>query len=154
MGLCNALQTFQTLMYNVFHGCIDNFLLVYLDDLLVFSETLEDHFQHLETVLSGLEDHELYASSSKCSFLRKEVEFLGLRVRQDGIKVREERCEAFRDWSIPKALTDVRSFVELVQYFRRLIRNFSAVAAPLTDLTRKGSGMTNLNEDMTRLFDS
>ena len=142
MGLCNAPQTFQSLMNSVFHDCIDNFLVVYLDDLLIFSDTLEDHMMHLEAVLSRLQEHKLYASAKKFSFLQTEVEFLGLIVGRDGVHVGKDRVEAIEQWPKPKTLTELRRFVGLLQYLRRFVKDFSGIAAPLTNLTQNAQGVT------------
>ena len=152
MGLCDAPQTFQTLMNNVFHDCIDNFIVIYLDDLLIFSSTMEEHLEHLETVLSRLKENELYASTKKCSFLQEEVEFLGLRVGRDGVHIGRDRVEAIEEWPRPTSVTEIRSFIGLAQFFRRFVKGFSQITAPLTDLTRKGSGIHHWNADCDSAF--
>lgn len=141
MGLCNAPATFQTLMNQVFHDCIDVFMVVYMDDLLIFSKTRAEHMQHLETVLSRLEAQELYVAPRKCSFLQPETEFLGMIVSRDGIRVNPEKVKVIQDWPKPQSLTELRSFIGLLQFFRRFIKNFSGVAGPLTELTKKGVGI-------------
>ena len=141
MGLCNAPATFQTLMNEVFHDCIDQFVVVYLDDLLVYSKTQEDHIRHLELVLFRLEKEQLYVSPMKCQFMTEETEFLGLIVGRNGTRVNPEKVAILRDWPRPKTLTDVRSFIALLQFFRRFVKGFSEIAAPLTGLTRKGCGI-------------
>lgn len=153
MGLCNAPATFQALMNSIFRDHIDEFLVVYIDDLLIFSKNAEEHYKHLDIVLSRLSEHELYVGSDKCQFLVPEVEFLGLTVSGEGIKVDDERTKMFRDWRKPQSLTELRSFIGLLQYFRVFIQGFSQIAAPLTNLTRKGSGIVNCNEACTKSFE-
>ena len=141
MGLCNAPATFQTLMNQIFYDCIDVFLVVYMDDLLVFSKTEEEHFRNLETVLERLKRNELYVSPKKCEFFQTEIDFLGFLVGRDGIRVNPEKVDVLKTWPKPKSLTELRSFLGLLQFFRRFIPKFSGIAAPLTDLTKKEKGI-------------
>ena len=141
MGLCNAPATFQTLMNEVFYDYIDKFVVVYLDDLLIFSKTPEEHLRHLELVLSRLEREHLFAALKKCQFMTDETKFLGLVVGRHGVRVNPEKVATLRDWPRPKTLTEVRSFIGLLQFSRRFIKGFSEIAAPLTGLTRKGKGV-------------
>ena len=153
MGLCNAPASFQSLMNTIFHDCIDVFLVVYLDDLLIFSRTLDDHMKHLDIVLQRLQQHELYVGPSKCEFLKQDIEFLGLRVGTQGIKVGEDRIQEVKNWPTPKSLTEVRGFAGLLQFFRRFIRDFSKIAAPLTNLTKKNSGIHNWDNTCDAAFE-
>ena len=152
MGLCNAPATFQTLMNRIFYDCIDVFMVVYMDDLLIFSTNAEEHFSHLEIVLSRLQVEELYVSPKKCVLLTEETEFLGMIVGKEGIRVNPEKIEVVTSWPRPQSLTEVRSFIGLLQFFRRFIRDFSGVAAPLTALTKKGSGIHCWNSQCDRAF--
>ncbi len=108
MGLCNAPATFQSLMNQIYQDCIDKYIVLYMDDLLIFSESEEGHFKHLETVLSRLSQNELYVGQDKWSFFSKEVGFLGMIVNQGGISVGQDRKEIIRSWPKPKTLTDLR----------------------------------------------
>lgn len=141
MGLCNAPAIFQTLINMIFQDCIDVFLVVDMADLLFFSKTTLEHLEHLETVLSRLKSEKLYVATKKCSFMAKETEFLGLLVGTDGIKFNPSKAEVIRTWPKPKTLSELRSFVGLLQFFRRFIKGFSARAISITSLTKKGSGM-------------
>lgn len=153
MGLCNAPATFQTLMNTIFQDCIDVYLVVYMDDLLVFSKTEDDHMRHLETVLSRLQSEELFVASKKCSFMQLETEFLGLIVGKNGIKVNPEKAEVIRTWPKPKSLSELRSFIGLLQFFRRFMKGFSARASPLTSLTKKGMGMDKWGDTCEAAFE-
>ena len=141
MGACNAPATFQSLMNEIFHDCIDEFLCVYIDDLLVFSKDEESHYCHLETVLNRLKEHELYVSPKKCEFFKDEMDFLGLLIGTNGIKVNPKKVDILKTWPKPESVTDLRSFLGLLQFFRRFIPKFGEVAAPLTDLTKKDQGL-------------
>lgn len=101
MGLRNAPATFQALMNSIFRDCIDDFVVIYLDDILVFSDTREDHLRHLRIVLTRLKDNELYVGKNKCELMRSETEFLGLIVRRNGVRVGDDRRKLIRDWPIP-----------------------------------------------------
>ena len=135
-GLTNAPATFQRLINSVFEGEINDFVLVYLDDILIFSETLEDHWRHLDIALRRLRDAKLYGRLHKCDFIKKEVEYLGFKISKDGISTDPEKVRAVVEWPTPASVRDVRSFLGLASYYRRFIRNFSLIAKPLTDLTK------------------
>lgn len=152
MGLCNAPATFQSLMNRVFHDYIDRFLVVYIDDILIFSNTREEHLEHIRVVLERLRKHRLYASPKKCSFMNEEAEFLGLVVGRDGIRVQPRKVEVIQNWPRPINLTELRSFLGLVQFFRRFIPNFSARAAPLSALLQKRSGIRSWDDRAQAAF--
>ncbi|GIM11516.1 hypothetical protein Vretimale_14990, partial [Volvox reticuliferus] len=135
-GLANAPATFQSLMNNIFKDKINKYTLVYLDDLLVFSKTPEEHLIHLRDVLETLRQHKLFASPEKSTFNKPELLFLGHIISQDGIKVDPAKTKAITDWPTPTNLTQLRSFLGLANYFRRFLEKYSVMAKPLTDLTK------------------
>src|SRR5215469_677918 len=137
-GLTNAPATFQTLVNNIFQPYLDKFLLVYIDDILIFSKSTEEHLKHLEEVLKKLEEHQLYARLSKCEFLQKELDYLGFIVGEEGIKTQPRKIKAIQEWPIPETQTQLRGFLGLANYYRRFIKNFSRTAAPLTNMLQKG----------------
>ena len=139
MGLCNAPATFQSLMNSIFHDCMDGFIVVYMDDLLIFSKDKESHYKHLELVLSRLEKHELYVAPKKYEFMKDNIDFLGLLIGKDGIRVNPKKVEILKTWPKPSSVTEIRSFLGLIQFFRRFIPDFSKIASPLTDFTKKDS---------------
>lgn len=134
-GLCNAPATFQRLMNDIFRDHLDVFVLVYLDDILIFSRTLADHQRHLRIVLEALRLHRLFCKRIKCLFGRSSMEFLGHDVSADGIRVSPDKQAAIRDWPTPRRATDVRGFLGLANYLRRHVPRFSAIGRELTDLT-------------------
>ena len=137
-GLTNAPATFCTLMNQIFQPFLDRFVVVYLDDILIYSETLEDHARHIEDVFRVLRENQLYANPEKCTFAVEEISFLGHIVGDGKIRMDEKKVKAVRDWDPPANASELRSFLGLVNYYRKFIRGHSAVAAPLTNLLRKG----------------
>ena len=134
-GLTNAPSTFMSLMNDVFHECLDKFVIIYLDDILIFSPTFEEHLHHLKTVLELLRRHKLYGKQSKCAFCLPSVEYLGHVLSDMGITVESSKIDAIDQWPIPKCKTDVQSFLGMVNFYRRFIKNCAHIARPLTQLT-------------------
>ena len=134
-GLTNAPTTFMDLMHLVFQPYLDQFVVVFVDDILIYSQSEWDHEYHLRIVLQLLRDHQLYAKFSKCEFWLTEVRFLGHVVLASGLSVDPEKIEAVMSW--PKSVFEIRSFLGLARYYRRFIKDFSRIAAPMTRLTRK-----------------
>jgi hypothetical protein len=135
-GLKNAPATFVKLMDEVFQDFLDKFLIVYLDDIVVYSKTLDEHLHHLERIFSRLREHKLYAKLEKCQFMQKQIKFLGHLVSAEGIRVNPEKVKAIVDWPTPKTVKDVRAFLGISGYYRKFIQNYSKVAAPLTELLK------------------
>jgi hypothetical protein len=136
-GLSNAPVVFMCLMNGVFREYLDKFVIVFLDDILVYSKSEEEHEQHLRMVLQVLREHQLYAKLSKCSFYQKKIHYLGHIISKDGIVMDPEKIEAIREWSAPRNVTEFRSFMGLAGYYRRFIAGFSRIAHPITSLQRK-----------------
>lgn len=139
MGLCNAPSTFMQLMNDTFRDMLDRMVLVFLDDILIFSRTKEEHEQHVREVLTRLRDQKLYAKRSKCEFFRREVEFLGHRIGAEGLAVSQDKVKDVREWPTPRDVTDVRAFLGLAGFYRRFVKDFSKIALPLTELTKEKS---------------
>ncbi|XP_052113917.1 uncharacterized protein LOC110278045 [Arachis duranensis] len=136
-GLTNAPAAFMDLMNRVFKPFLDRFVIVFIDDILVYSKSATEHEYHLRIVLQTLKDHKLYAKFSKCEFWLDQVTFLGHVVSKDGIMVDPKKVEAVQKWPRPTTVTEIRSFLGLAGYYRRFIKDFSRISAPLTKLTQK-----------------
>jgi len=137
-GLCNAGATFQRLMDMVMSGLAFEVCLVYLDDVIVFSSTTEEHFQRLSAVLTRLRETGLKLKPSKCRLLQKRVAFLRHIVSENGVSTDQEKVCAVTDWPTPTNLREVRSFVGVCSYYRRFVEGFARISAPLHDMTKKG----------------
>ncbi|KAG7536993.1 Zinc knuckle CX2CX4HX4C [Arabidopsis suecica] len=139
-GLTNAPSTFMRLMNHVLRAYIGHFVVVYFDDILVYSKSLEEHVDHLKMVLEVLRKEKLYANFKKCTFGTDNLVFLGFVVSTDGVKVDEEKVKAIREWPSPKSVGEVRSFHGLAGFYRRFVKDFSTLAAPLTEVIKKNVG--------------
>ena len=135
-GLANGPGVFQELMSIVLRGQ-EGFALAYLDDILVFSSTAEDHLKHIESVLNSLRDHNLKLKPTKCEFFRKETQYLGFKISENGIQPDLEKVKAIKSVATPSTVKEVRAFIGMTSYYRRFIANFSNIAEPLVNLTRK-----------------
>ncbi|GBG74054.1 hypothetical protein CBR_g17764 [Chara braunii] len=133
-GLTNAPMTFQATMTNEFRAMLDRFVLVYVDDILVYSRTLEDHLGHLRRVLETLCRAKYKANRDKCEFVRQELKYLGHFVTQEGISPLSDKIQAIQEWPEPRNVMDVRSFLGLAGYYQRFIKGYSKISAHLTKL--------------------
>nr|CAC33015.1 hypothetical protein [Antirrhinum hispanicum] len=127
---------FMDMMHRIFRPYLDKFVVIFIDDILVFSKTKEDHAQHLRVVLQVLKYNKLYAKFSKCEFWLERVTFLGHVISKKWVEVDPSKIESITDWKQPKNATEVRSFLGLAGYYRRFVKDFSKLSAPLTRLTQ------------------
>jgi hypothetical protein len=137
-GLTNAPAYFMYLMNSVFMQELDKFIVVFIDDILIYSKNPEDHANHLHVVLQRLRDHHLYAKFSKCEFWLDIVKFLGHTISSDGISVDPSKVQEVPDWKPPTSVHQIRSFLGLAGYYRRFIPDFSRIAKPMTEQLKKG----------------
>ena len=147
-GLANALIAFMDLMNMVFNKYLHQFVVVFIYDILVYSRSREEHEFHLNIVLQALRDKQLYAKLNKCELWLERISFHGHVVSKDGISIGIGKVDAIVDWKRPTTVTEIRSFLGLVGYYRRFIEGFSKIALPLTILTQKVlslSGLTIVN---------
>jgi hypothetical protein len=138
-GLTNAPTTFQSCMNHIFRGQLRKYLLVFFDDILIYSRMWDEHLAHLEEVLGIMQAQSLYAKESKCEFGMRELLYLGHIISEQGVQVHQEKIRAILDWPTPKNLTELKGFFGLCSYYRRFVKGFSQLGAPLTDLTKKGA---------------
>ena len=119
-GVANAPATFQRMMNSLFKDELDAFVLVYLDDILVFSQTLEDHIRHIRTALQKMRDAKFFARLHKCSFCQEKVEYLGFDVSRDGVQPSPEKVRTVIEWAQPQSVKDIRSFLGLAGFIEDL----------------------------------
>ena len=136
-GLCNAPATFQSMMDSIFHDLLDNGVIVYIDDILAYSEDPTEHVQLVQEVLSRLDKAGLGVNLRKSSFHIDKVEFLGYIISPQGIEISSAKLEEVRNWSTPRKVKDVQEFLGFANFYRRFIQDFAKVAVPLTTLTKK-----------------
>ena len=136
-GLSNAPAIFMDLMNRLFREQLDSSVVVFIDDILVYSKTKEEHEAHLRRVLEIMRENQLYAKLSKCEFWLDSVAFLGHIISASGISVDPAKIEAVKTWPRPRSVTDIRSFLGLAGYYRRFVQDFSKVAKPMTNLMKK-----------------
>jgi len=136
--LTNAPATFMCLMNSVFRKFLDKFVLIFIDDILIYSPTKEEHEEHLRSVLQTLREHQLYAKFSKCDFFKEEIQYLGHVITKEGIAVDPKKIRTIMEWPVPKNVADIRSFMGFAGYYRIFVEDFSRVAYPITSLQKKG----------------
>ena len=137
-GLTNSQAAFMNLMHRVFQPYLDQFVVVFIDDILIYSQSMEEHEDHLRIVLQALKDHQLYAKFSKCEFWIIEVKFLRQVVSASGVSIVPKKVEAVMSWERPNSVFEIRSFLGLAGYYWMFIEDFSQLVAPMTRMTRKG----------------
>ncbi|PKI49009.1 hypothetical protein CRG98_030596 [Punica granatum] len=138
-GLSNAPSTFMRLMNHVLREFIGHFVIVYFDDILVYYKTLKEHTEHFRRVFEILKREKLYSNIKKCQFCQDKVVFLGFVISQRGVEVDEEKVKAIWECPIPITTSEVKSFHGLASFYRRFVKNFSAILAPLTECMKNGT---------------
>src|SRR3954469_17860946 len=140
--LTNTPATFQALIQDVLHPLLDKSVIVYIDDILIFSKTDAEHHEHIRQVLAILRQHKLYGKTSKCEFFKPSVSYLGHIISDQGIATDPEKIEAIQAWPVPTSLKELQSFLGICNYYRRFVPHYSSIAASLTQLTHKDTPYT------------
>jgi hypothetical protein len=149
-GLTNAPAQFQALINETLQGLVDVSCIVYLDDILIFSDTMEQHTQHVKEILNRLRNARLYIKLSKCEWHTQRTEYLGYVISPDGVSIDEARVKTIQEWPQPRTVRDIRVFIGFMNYYRRFINGFSKLALPLTILTQKQPGSAKRGHEMRK----
>jgi len=136
--LCNAPATFQELMNDVLRPFLRRFVLVFFDDILIYSSSLAEHLRHVHAVLTMLHQHRLFVKRSKCVFGVDSISYLGHIISAAGVAMDPDKVQAVADWPTPRSARAVRGFLGLAGYYRKFVKEFGTIAAPLTALLKKG----------------
>jgi hypothetical protein len=151
-GLTNAPSTFMRLMNEVLREFIGKFVVVYLDDILIFSKTKAEHLRHLAIVMRRLQQEKLLINLKKCSFMQTELIYLGFVISANELKMDPEKVEVIRNWPSPRNVFEVRSFHGLASFYRKFIRNFSGISAAMMDTVKKRHKVFHWTAEAERSF--
>ena len=137
-GLTNSLATFQAMMNDLLRDLVvEEKVAVFIDDIMVVMETEEGHDEIVEEVLRRLEENDLFVKPEKCVWKIRKVEFLGVIIGEDGVRMEKEKVQRVVEWPVPKSIKNVQKFLELANYYRRFVKDFAKIAKPLYEMTRK-----------------
>lgn len=153
-GLTNAPATFMRMMNDVMRPYLDKSVIVFIDDVLVFSRSKAEHLQHLREVLKKLREHKLYAKRSKCSFFQTQVDFLGHTLTPDGILPDYKKIKAVREWPKPSSISNLRGFLGLANFYRKYVKDFSKIASPMSELLKKGHSIMDWTQEQDHAFET
>jgi hypothetical protein len=151
-GLTNAPSTFKRLMNEVLKEFIGKFVIVYLDEILIFSKTEGEHLRHLTSVMEKLQQEKLLINLKKSSFMKKELIYLGFVISSNELKMDTEKVIEIREWPLPSNIFEVRSFHGLARFYRNFIRNFSGICAPMLDIMKKKHTSFKWTEEAEKSF--
>ncbi len=143
-GLSNSPSVFQAYINDVYRDMLNRGVIVYIDNILVYSDSLENHIQQVRTVLQRLIEHQLYAKMEKCEFHQTQISFLGYIISPEGVAMDDKKVQSILNWPQPKTVKELQRFLGFANFYRRFIRNFNTIAAPLTSLLRGGETTTGL----------
>ncbi len=138
-GLANSPSVFQAFMNDIFRDMLDRWVIVYIDDILIYSNTQEEHVRHVRAVLKRQLQHQLYVKAEKCEFHQTSTSFLGYVISQDGVSMDDKKVQAVLDWPQPQTVKELQRFLGFANFYRRFIRNFSSIASPLTTMTKRNT---------------
>ncbi|KAL0190943.1 hypothetical protein M9458_013641, partial [Cirrhinus mrigala] len=152
-GLANSPSYFQAFVNDVFRDMLNRWAIVYIDDILIYSNSYSEHVQHVRAVLQRLIEHQLYAKEEKCEFHQERITFLGYVISPKGVAMDEAKVNAVRNWPRPKTLKELQRFLGFSNFYRRFIRNFSTVAAPLSSMIKQGNTRLTWTPAATQAYD-
>ena len=137
-GLTNSPATFQTMMNEIFEDLIsEGVVVVYIDDILIYTQNLEQHRRITRRVLERLREHKLYLKAEKCEFCRTKIEYLGMIISENTVEMDPTKVSGVRDWPTPRNVTEVQSFLGFANFYRRFIKDFARLAVPMFGTTKR-----------------
>ncbi|KAL0146514.1 hypothetical protein M9458_058145 [Cirrhinus mrigala] len=152
-GLANSPSYFQAFVSDVFRDMLNRWVIIYIDDILIYSDSYSEHVQHVRAVLQRLIEHQLYAKEEKCEFHQERITFLGYVISPEGVAMDESKVNAVRNWPRPKTLKELQRFLGFSNFYRRFIRNFSTVAAPLSSMIKQGNTRLTWTPSAAQAYD-
>ncbi|KAL0157403.1 hypothetical protein M9458_048649 [Cirrhinus mrigala] len=152
-GLANSPSCFQAFVNDVFRDMLNRWVIVYIDDILIYSNSYSEHVQHVRCVLQRLISHQLFAKEEKCDFHKDKISFLGYIISSEGVAMEEKKVDAVLNWPRPNTLRELQRFLGFANFYRRFIRNFSTVAAPLSAMVKKGTTRLTWSQAALQAFD-
>ncbi len=153
-GLTNELTTLCTFINNIFQEWLDDFVVIYIDDILVYNNFMEEYVEDLWKVFQRLKENKLYVKFEKYKFGMTEMDFLGHKITQEGLKMADHKVKAILDWEPPRWVPTLRSFLKLASYYHKFIMNFAKIATPLTNLLKKSSAIYEWDEVCNEAFET
>lgn len=151
-GLANSPAVFQSFINEIFRDLLDQYVVAYIDDILIYSKSEEDHIGHVRTVLERLLTNHLYVKAEKCEFHVKQTSFLGYHISHRGVKMDESKVKAVTEWHTPSTIKELQRFLGFANFYRRFIRNYSMIASPLTSLLKGKPSKLRWTPDATNAF--
>ncbi len=151
-GLANSPSVFQSFMNDIFRDMLDRWVIVYIDDILIYSNTLEEHISHVRSVLKCLLQYQLYAKAEKCEFHQTSTSFLGYIISQKGVAMDDRKVKAVLEWPQPQTIKELQRFLGFANFYRRFIRDFSAIASPLTTMTKRHAARLTWSPESRQAF--
>ncbi|KAL0185720.1 hypothetical protein M9458_017390, partial [Cirrhinus mrigala] len=152
-GLANSPSCFQAFVNDVFRDMLNRWVIVYIDDILIYSNSYSEHVQHVRCVLQRLISHQLFVKEEKCDFHKDKISFLGYIISSEGVAMEEKKVDAVLNWPRPNTLRELQRFLGFANFYRRFIRNFSTVAAPLSAMVKKGTTRLTWSQAALQAFD-
>uniref|UniRef100_A0A8C2C1P2 ribonuclease H n=1 Tax=Cyprinus carpio TaxID=7962 RepID=A0A8C2C1P2_CYPCA len=152
-GLANSPSVFQSFMNDVFRDMLNKWVMVYIDDILIYSNTMEEHVRHVRSVLNRLIQHQLYAKAEKCEFHQTSISFLGYVISQQGVAMEDKKVSAVLEWPLPQTVKELQRFLGFANFYRRFIRNFSTIASPLTTMTKRHTTRLSWSTESRQAFE-
>jgi deoxyuridine 5'-triphosphate nucleotidohydrolase len=153
-GLANAPATFQSMVNKILKEYLYKFALVYLDDIVIFSQTIEEHYEHIKLILKKLEEAELCINPNKCYFGYRSINYLGFVISDKGLETDPKKVDIIREWPEPRSVRQVQSFLGLCNYYRRFVESFSKIAKPLTEVIKGKEGKVKMNPGTLQSFNT